>query len=198
MPTPPSPPPAHARPLALPSFISFRLCACNNTRTGCTVLSPMVLCYPAVVVLHFVMLLSCLMITALLWMVVSVVWGLWGGVKRGVGMVQQWGQVQGAMDTLQKDMPMYAPFCTDEAQGKELLTVNHALLALQHWGHLWQRDLISRPLLEDAYRWKFKHKPQSQVCAPGPPSPKALCCGASPRVRSWAMGRSCGGGAHRH
>ena len=28
-----------------------------------------------------------MMITAILWMLVSVIWSLWGGVQRGVGMV---------------------------------------------------------------------------------------------------------------
>ena len=53
------------------------------------------------------------------------------------------------MDTLQKDMGMYAPFSIDEHQGRELYAVNLALLALQHWRHLWLRDLISTQLLEE-------------------------------------------------
>ena len=104
--------------LLLPSIssISFRLCECNNTATGCTLWSPMVLCYPALLLLHVTMFLACLMVTAVLWMLISMIWGLFGGVARGVGNYRNWTQVQGAMDTLQQDMIMYSPFCRGDSE----------------------------------------------------------------------------------
>ena len=127
-----------------------------------------VLCYPALFILHVVIFLSSLMITALLWMLVSVCWGVFGGIKRGVGRgVMKWAQVQSAMDALQKDMPMYAPFTpfdVGQDESSERATVNMALLALQHWRHLWQRDLISKDVLQDGM--------QDRAVALGSPSSK--------------------------
>ena len=104
------------------SVQTLRLCDCNNTARGCNIWSPQLLCYPALALLHVTMFLSALMVTAILWMLISVVWGLFGGVMRGVGAVRHWSEVQGAMDTLQKDMMMYAPF-TKESDTDKTLTV---------------------------------------------------------------------------
>ena len=63
------------------------------------------------------------------------------------------------MECLRHHMIMYVPVLDHEADRH--IARNMALLALQHWQHMWQRDLISEAILADAYRWKFKHPPQS-------------------------------------
>ena len=40
--------------------------------------------------------------------------------------------------------------------------MNMGLLALQPWVHMWSRDLIPQHVLQDAFQWRFEHRPPSQ------------------------------------
>ena len=51
------------------------------------------LCYPAVFLLHVVTFLSSMLVTTLLWMLVSLCWSVFGGTKRRVGSVKRWAEV---------------------------------------------------------------------------------------------------------
>ena len=84
--------------LLLPSIstIGHKLCYCNNTRTGCSIWSPGILCYPAVALLHFLTFLTFMMLTTILWMMVSMLHSMFVGVQAAVGTFQWWGQVRGA------------------------------------------------------------------------------------------------------
>eukprot|EP00669_Euglena_mutabilis_P014297 TRINITY_DN9353_c0_g1_i1.p1 TRINITY_DN9353_c0_g1~~TRINITY_DN9353_c0_g1_i1.p1 ORF type:complete len:309 (+),score=120.86 TRINITY_DN9353_c0_g1_i1:127-1053(+) len=150
--------------LLLPTVanLNFRLCDCNNELQGCQIQNPAVICYPALVLFHFVMLLSSMMFTAVGWMLVSLVWGLFRGVAKSVGAVHEWSAVQAAMDEQAGDMVMYCPTSLHQnAVDPELLGLNMGLLALQPWVHMWGRDLIPDSVLHDAYQWRFEHRPPS-------------------------------------
>ena len=75
------------------STISFKLCDCNNTATGCTIASPQVLCYVATVLFYLVIALSYTMVTTILWMLLSLLWSFASALKGSAGVIQKWRKV---------------------------------------------------------------------------------------------------------
>uniref|UniRef100_A0A7S1JEU0 GH16 domain-containing protein n=1 Tax=Eutreptiella gymnastica TaxID=73025 RepID=A0A7S1JEU0_9EUGL len=150
------------------SSLSFKLCDCNNTVSACTWQDPNILCYPATFIFFFIIYLSYMMVTALLWMLVSLVWSFFMALLTSVGSVRVWATMQQAMDTNHLEMILYSPWLVWNARkadgsrkAKNSLFSNLVVASLQHWIHSWHRDLISVRMLRDAKKWKFKSAPES-------------------------------------
>ena len=171
--------------------VSFRLCDCHQTASACDITSPRVLCYLATVLLYIVIFLSYTMFTAITWMLLSLIWSFSAGLMTSVGAVQYWGAVQSSMDVLIKQLDLYSPYGAyySEYEGleyhesyegldaqeqkeqaqldrtmvtKDARYANSVNLALQHFIHLWHRDLISVELLKTYRTWDFKMRPASE------------------------------------
>ena len=83
-------------------------------------------------------------------MLISMVWGLLRGVRKSVGVVMTWDAVQAAMEHHHQQMVLYSPFGLMETAPVRTgpLFANMRLLALQHWTHLWHRDLIGKATVQ--------------------------------------------------
>jgi hypothetical protein len=152
------------------STVNFRLCDCNNTASGCTITDPNLLCYLATFMFYFTIFLSYTMVTSIMWTLISLLWSFCQGLIRSVGAIRKWTQVQHAMDTLLLQQDLYSPFRQYfEGSLKDQVHistnprfVNLVTMALQHYCHLWQRDLISMSHLQAFLNWNFNQKPASQ------------------------------------
>ena len=143
--------------------VNFQMCRCHNTARGCAIIDSDWMCYPGVVVFYFVIFLSQMMVTTILWVLISMLWGLFQGVKKSVGAIGHWKDVQAAMDIHHQQMMLYSPFSQTQGEDQQYgpLFANMRLLALQHWVHLWHRDLIGKDTLRAACNWRFV-KPKSE------------------------------------
>ena len=54
--------------------------------------------------------LSQMMVTTILWVLISMLWGLFQGVKKSVGAIGSWKNVQPSMDVHHQQMILYTPF----------------------------------------------------------------------------------------
>ena len=56
------------------STVNFRLCDCNNTRSGCSITDPNLLCYLATFMFYCTIFLSYTMVTSIAWTLISLLW----------------------------------------------------------------------------------------------------------------------------
>eukprot|EP00668_Euglena_longa_P002959 GGOE01003456.1.p1 GENE.GGOE01003456.1~~GGOE01003456.1.p1 ORF type:complete len:3098 (-),score=946.50 GGOE01003456.1:364-9156(-) len=150
------------------SQVSLDMCDCFHLQGSCNIDSAGLFCPIGLVLFFFVLFLSYMMVTALLWMLCSLLWGFASGIRTGVGFVEKWSHIEEAIQRQHLEMPLYVPFLQRVVDGQTQKLPNHGptkpnlcLLVLQQLEHMAMRDLIHINDMARYRDWDFSIGPEA-------------------------------------